>query len=382
MRTMWNSDPRGWRLSRRGFMKGATALAGTAALSSTFAGRNAGAQEQTLTYLSWPGHADPFVVEPFEKEHGVKIESKEYIGGEQMLALVNQSPPGTYDVILSDREYIVQLRDAGFIDKMDPADYPFDDFWPEFQNLDGHWLDGDLYSVMLDFGYLGLVHNTDHLSEADCSSYGVMWEERVTGKVGHFDWYLPTMGCLSLYNGNKDPFNIDEAAFGKLRETTFSLKPQLAGFYSMADVFSSMTNGQAWVMPGIGEWISILLQKGGLPVTTTIPDEGGIQWTESVSIGTGSEKQDLAKKFIQYLTGPEGQWRVATKPSYNGSIPNKKGWDALNANDPESAELMRHRFDKRNVMDEYKDGKIQLRQTPIQQSIDDWTEVWNEYKNI
>ena len=117
-------------------------------------------------------------------------------------------------------------------------------------------------------------------------------------------------------------------------------------------------------------------------MTTTIPDEGGIQWTESVSIGTGSERQDLAKKFIQYLTGPEGQWRVATKPSYNGSIPNKKGWDALNANDPESAELMRHRFDKRNVMDEYKDGKIQLRQTPIQQSIDDWTEVWNEYKNI
>ena len=382
MGNMWNSDPRGWRLSRRGFMKGATALAGTAAVSSTLAGRKAGAQEQTLTYLSWPGHADPFVVEPFEQEHGVKVVSKEYIGGEQMLALVNQSPPGTYDVILSDREYIVQLRDAGFIEKMDPAEYHFDDFWSEFQNLEGHWLDGDLYSVMLDFGYLGLVHNTDHLSEADCSSYGVMWEERVAGKVGHFDWYLPTMGCLSLYNGNTDPFNIDDAAFGTLRETTFSLKPQLAGFYAMADVFSSLTNGQAWIMPGIGEWISILLSKGGLPVTTTIPDEGGIQWTESVSIGTGSEKQDLAKKFIQYLTGPEGQWRVATKPSYNGSIPNKKGWDALNQNDPESAELMRHRFDKRNVMDEYKDGKIQLRKTPVQQSIDDWTEVWNEYKNI
>jgi len=382
MGNMWNSDPRGWRLSRRGFMKGATALAGTAALSSTFAGRKAKAQEKTLTYLSWPGHADPYIVEPFEQEHGVKVVGKEYVGGENMLALVNQSPPGTYDVILSDREYIVQLRDAGFIDKMDPADYPFDDFWPEFQNLEGHWLDGDLYSVMQSFGYLGLVHNTDHLSEADCSSYAVMWEERVAGKVGHFDWYLPTMGCLSLYNGNKDPFNIDDAAFEALRETTFSLKPQLAGFYAMADVFSSMTNGQAWVMPGIGEWISILLHKDGLPVTTTIPDEGGIQWTESCSIGTGSENQELAKKFIQYLVSPEGQWRVATKPSYNASIPNKKGWDALNQNDPESAKLMRHTFDARNVMDEYADGKIQLRQTPVQQSIDDWTEVWNEYKNI
>ena len=252
----------------------------------------------------------------------------------------------------------------------------------EFQNLEGHWLDGDLYSVMQSFGYLGLVHNTDHLSEADCSSYAVMWEERVAGKVGHFDWYLPTMGCLSLYNGNKDPFNIDDAAFDALRETTFSLKPQLAGFYAMADVFSSMTNGQAWVMPGIGEWISILLHKDGLPVTTTIPDEGGIQWTESCSIGKGSEKQDLAAKFIQYLASPEGQWRIAAKPSYNASIPNKKGWEALNENDPELSELLRHRFDKRNVMDEYKDGKIQLRKTPVQQSIDDWTEVWTEYKNI
>ena len=382
MGNMWNTDPRGWRLSRRGFMKGATALAGTAAVSSTLVGRNAGAQEKTLTYLSWPGHADPYIVEPFEREHGVKVVGKEYVGGENMLALVNQSPPGTYDVILSDREYIVQLRDAGFIDKMDPADYPFEDFWPEFQNLEGHWLDGDLYSVMQSFGYLGLVHNTDHLSAEDCSSYGVMWDERVKGKVGHFDWYLPTMGCLSLYNGNKDPFNIDDAAFGALRDTTFSLKPQLAGFYAMADVFSSMTNGQAWVMPGIGDWISILLHKDGLPMTTTIPDEGGIQWTESVSIGTGSENQELAKKFIQYLVSPEGQWRVATKPSYNASIPNKKGWDALNQNDPESAVLLRHTFDARNVMDEYADGKIQLRQTPEQQSIDDWTEVWNEYKNI
>ena len=382
MGNMWNSDPRGGRLSRRGFMKGATALAGTAAVSSTFAGRKAGAQENTLTYLSWPGHADPFIVEPFEQEHGVKIVGKEYVGGEQMLALVNQSPPGTYDVILSDREYIVQLRDAGFIDKMDPADYPFDDFWPEFQQLEGHWLDGDLYSVMQSFGYLGLVHNTDHLSEADCSSYGIMWDDRVTGKVGHFDWYLPTMGCLSLYNGNRDPFNIDDAAFDKLRDTTFSLAPQLAGFYGMADVFTSMTNQDAWVMPGIGEWISILLHKDGLPMTTTIPDEGGIQWTESVSIGAGSENQELAKKFIQYLVSPEGQWRVATKPSYNASIPNKKGWDALNQNDPESAVLLRHTYDARNVMDEYADGKIQLRQTPVQQSIDDWSEVWNEYKNI
>ena len=43
----WDNDPRGWRLSRRGFMKGATALAGTAAAASVLpkAGQ---AQENTV----------------------------------------------------------------------------------------------------------------------------------------------------------------------------------------------------------------------------------------------------------------------------------------------------------------------------------------------
>lgn len=382
MTDQFGNDPRGWRLSRRGFLKGTAAAAGAAAASSVLPRLASAQDDNTLTYLSWPGHADPFIVGPFEEEHGVKVVGKEYVGGENMLALVNQSPAGTYDVILSDREYITMLREQGYIEKMDPADYPFDDFWPEFQQLKGHWLDGDLYSVMVDFGYLGIVYNTEQLSEKECSSYSVMWEEKVTGKLGHFDWYLPTMGCLSLYNGNKEPFNIEAAAFDKLRETTFSLKPQLSGFYPMAEVFSSLTNGEAWLMPGIGEWISILLHKDGVPATTIIPDEGGIQWTESVSVGKGSKKQELAKKFIQYLASPEGQWRIATKSSYNASIPNKKGWELLNENDPESADLLRHRFDQRNVMDEYKDGKISLRQLPEQQSIDDWTEVWNEYKNI
>lgn len=381
MGNQWSNDPRGWRLSRRGFLKGASALAGAAAVSQSWP-RTGRAADNTLNYLSWPGHADPYIVEPFEKEHGVKIVGKEYVGGENMLALVNQSPPGTYDVILSDREYIQMLRDGGFIEKLDASAYPFGDFWPEFQKLDGHWLGGDLYSVMVDFGYLGLVYRTDQMTAKECESYKVLWSDKNKGKVGNFDWYLPPMGCLSLYNGNKDPYNIDAAAFAKLRETTLSLKPQVSGFYAMADVFSSLTNGQAWIMPGIGEWISALLSKGGVPCATIIPGEGGIQWTESVSIGKGSTKPELAQKFIQYLASPEGQWRLASKPAYNTAIPNKKGWELLAEKDPKTADMLALRLDRRNVMDEYKEGKIRLRQIPVQQSIDDWTEVWNEFKNV
>lgn len=370
-----------WRLTRRRFLKGSAASAAAIAATSVTK-RVAWSEDNTLSYLCWPGHAAEEVVGLFEETHGVKILAKEYVGGEAMMALINQSSADTYDVVLSDREYVTMLNAGGFINEMDPNDYPFDDFWPQFQKLPGHWLDGKLYSVMIDFGYLGIVHNTDHISEKEASSYKILWDPKLTGKVGNFDWYLPTMGNLSQYNGNKTPFTIDDAAFDALRDTVLSLKPQVSAFYGMGEVFTSLTNGDAWAMPGIGDWITILLAADGVPVTTTIPDEGGLQWTESVSITKGSKKQALAKKFIQYLASPEGQIRVALKSSYMGSIPNKKGWELMNEERPEGANILRHRFDQRNVMDEYADGKIALRQLPELQSIDDWSEVWNEFKNI
>lgn len=365
-------------MNRRQVLQGTAAVAGAAALGG-FAGE-AQAQEKTLNVLTWPGHGDPEFVKPFEDKYGVKVVVKEYVGGEPMLALMNQSPPGTFDVVLADAEYIGMLREGGFIDELNPADYPLADYWPEFQKFPLHWHDDKLYSMMIRFGYLGLAYRTDVFSEDDVKSYKAMWSDKAKGKLGFFDWYLPTMGCLSLYNGNKPPFDISDAAFGKLKDTLFSLRPQASGFYSMADQFAMLTNGTAAVIPGVGDWVVLLLQKQGVPVSAIVPDEGGLQWTESMSIVSTSPKKDLAKAYIQYATSPEGQFRTARLPAYWASIPNKKGWEKLIADAPDDAKKLRHTFDARNVMDEYKDGKIFIRQTPVKQDIEAWNDVWSEFK--
>ncbi len=368
-------------IGRRQFMKGAGALGAAAATSSLILPNGARAQD-TLNLLTWPGHADPAVVGPFEEEYGVKVVAKEYVGGENMLALVNQSPPGTFDVVLSDAEYVVMLRDGGFIEAMNPDDYPFDDLFPEFREFPGHWLDGELYSMIIRFGYLGMSYRTDVLTPEEMRSYAVMWEPKLEGGVGFFDWYLPTMGCLSLYNGNPKPFDIDDAAFDKLKETLFSLEPQATGFYSMADTFSSLTSGAAKVIPGVGDWITLLLAADGVPVDSVVPEEGGLQWTESMSIMADSGKKDLARAFIQYMTSPEGQKRSAMMPAYNASVPSRAGWEKLNADEPEAAVRLKMTFDNRNVMDEYAEGKIHIRRTPVQQDIETWNDAWTEFKSL
>jgi spermidine/putrescine transport system substrate-binding protein len=371
--------------TRRRFLKQAAAGAGVAALGASVpAVRRARAQSYEgveLNILSWPGWGDPHITTNFEEQTGAKVIVKEYIGGEAMMAVLSQTPPGSFDLVLSDHEYLTQLRAADQIVALDPDDYHFDQYWPEFQRFEPHWSDGEMYAVLTSFGYIGIAYNSTKLSAADVASYDILWDAKVKGKLGWFDWYLPNMGCLSLYDGNRPPYDIDDAAFAKLKDTLFSLRAQEGAFLSMADVFSSLSNEQMWISPGIGDWVAQILQDGGLPIAATVPKEGGVMWSDSWAVAKTAKTPELAKDWIQFVASPEGQIRAATLPAFARNIPNIEGWKLLNAEKPEWATRLRHHFDERNVVDEYREGNIFARGLPIQQSSEEWGEVWTEFKS-
>jgi spermidine/putrescine transport system substrate-binding protein len=366
-------------VSRRTFLT--TSASATVLATSPWSPAEA-QDSNVLNYLSWPGNADPYLVGEFEKANNCKIRIKEYVGGDQMLAVLNQSPPGSFDVILADAEYMHLLKAMDALEVLDPADYPLKDFWPEFQKFPLHWFDDKLYGVMTDFGYLGLSYNTKEFTPAEVKSYVALWTPKAKGKVGFFDWYLPGMGCVSLSDGNRPPFDIDNAKFANLKQKLFSLKPQASGFYTIADIFSSLKNGRAQLIPGIGEWITLGLRMDGVPVDTIIPEEGGLQWTESMSIAKGTKKRDLARKFIQYTVSPDGQVRQATKVDNKKSIPSMAGWKLLNETMPKEAEILRMTLTGPNVMDEYKAKRIEYRRLPLKQPIETWNETWSEFKSL
>jgi len=366
--------------TRRHFLKGATALAG-GLLATPFLNRRAFAQPVELTMLAWYGHAEPDVVAAFEAENNVKFKPKYYTGGDNMLGLIAQSPPGTFDVILSDAEYVQQLNAAGYIEELDPADYHFADYFPEFQQFPGHWQDGKLFSVLTRFGFLGVAYNTDAITEKEASTYNVYWSEKLTGKVGHFDWHLPNLGQISLLQGNASPYDIDEDAWEAVQEKMMTLRPQIGGFFDYGGTFSSLQSGQMLAMAGIGDWITGTLERNGAKVRSVIPEEGGLQWTESFSIGKGSAKADLAKKWIQYITSAQGQVKSATMAAYPALIPNKAGWELLSKEDPAEAKRQGMLLDDpSNAVEMIRQGRIKYRQLPVQQSLEDWNDFWSDYK--
>lgn len=358
-------------------------IGGATALTMPFVSR-AWAQTTEINMLAWYGHGEPDVVAEYEANNNVKFVPKYYAGGDNMLALIAQSPPGTYDIIVSDGEFVQQLNLAGYIEPLDAADYPLDDMLHEdFKNFPGHWADGELYSMMVRGGHLGVSYNKNSVTAEEAKSYSCFWNPELEGKVGHFDWHLPTLGMMSLYNGNDAAlWDLDDAQWAAVQETTLGLRSQVGGFFDYGGTFNGLKNGEMQAMVGIGDWITGVLEKDGAPVASVIPDEGGIQFTESYSIGKGSEKADQVKHFIQYMLSPEGQVKSAQMVAYPGFCVTKGGRAALiEADLAEATRSHQINGDAQDPITLINEGRIHYRDIPRQQSLEDWNDFWSEYKN-
>ncbi|MCX7568153.1 extracellular solute-binding protein [Sulfitobacter sp. F26169L] len=366
-------------LSRRQLLKSG----GAAVLTTPFVSR-AWAATTDINMLAWYGHGEPDMVAEYEAANNVKFVPKYYAGGDNMLALIAQSPPGTYDLILSDGEFVQQLNLAGYIEEMNPADYPLDDMLHEdFKQFPGHWADGKMYSMMLRGGHLGVSYNKNSVTAEEATSYECFWKPELEGKVGHFDWHLPTLGMMSLYNGNgAGLWDLDDAKWDAVQETTMGLRKQVGGFFDYGGTFNGLKNGDMQAMVGIGDWITGVLEKDGAPVASVIPKEGGIQFTESYSIGKGSEKASEVKKFIQYMMSPAGQVKSAQMAAYPGFCVTKAGRAALiEADLAEATRSHQIEGDAQDPITLINEGRIHYRDVPQQQGLEDWNDFWSEYKN-
>ena len=330
---------------------------------------------QTLNVLAWIGHDEEKIIKRFEEKYGVKVNVKTYIGGDQMFALFNQSQPGDYDVIDADPEFIEKLFATGRLSELNPSDYSFKDYLEPFQDFPIASIDGKLYAVIFRFGANALVYNTKYISDEEARSYDILWDPKVKGRVGIWDWYLPNMGLISRSLGNQNPYDLTEEEFGQLRERVLSLKPQVAAIHATpAEVVAALANEQTWIVPTWGESGVKTLREEGHPISWTVPDEGGIMWLEALTIPKGVKNPELAKLYIQYAMTAEVQAKFMWAEAYASAAPNKKAYNFLTA---EQRDILGFP-DIKTVLDIVR--KLSVRTLPVNQSEQDWQNVWQEFK--
>lgn len=379
---------RSTKSDRRTVLKGSAATLGLAAAGSVAPAVFVRGAETTLNWLTWAGHSDPYIIEPFEKATGIKIKAKEYATGDIGIVEMTQNP-GLYDLITTSMEFLPQFVAADTLEEMDPEEYSgWKEYLPEFRQDIGYNVGGKFHSIVYEFGFNALGYLTDRLSAEDVSTYEIIRDPRVKGKVATQDWWGNAMGCLSAMagfgpNNGRNPYVITNEEFEHLRQTMFEVRPQFGGFFEYAGLFSGFANGSIWLQPGGGDWAAQLLADQGVPAGASIPKEGGYLWGEAISIVNGTTRREAAKKFVDYCLSAEAQARFATKASYTAIVPNGKAWEIVRKDMPDWAKRLQFEsFDDPNAITPWRDGRIAIRVLPEDQTVEEWADLWQEFKNL
>jgi spermidine/putrescine transport system substrate-binding protein len=300
---------------------------GLLATTALVAAAPAFAQDE-LNALVWCDHTDPALIEPFEEEHNVRVNLREYEGTGAALALLEQSRPGDWDVLVIDAIDVFRAIDAGLLAPLPADELPTDQFFEQVVLAENNSRDGETYAVTEKFGYNTISFNSDAVDPEAMQSLANAWGEEYAGRISIYDYYLPVMGLAAIANDIPTDA-IDAESLAPIGETLSTMRERAASVAGVVAAQTALATGEVDIVIGGGEWLTAVLAEERPELTWTIPDEGAVLWAQSIGVLAGSERKDLATEFVKYIVSAEGQARLATSSCFWGMPANMAAGEVL-----------------------------------------------------
>jgi spermidine/putrescine transport system substrate-binding protein len=281
------------------------------------------AEAQELNALVWCDHADTALLEPFETEHGVKVNIKEFEGTGAGLAIIEQSQPGDWDVMVIDSIDIRRGVERNLFAPLPEDQLPVADLYPEVRLDQFTTFEGQRYGITEKFGYNAVSFSSDKVEAADMQSLAALSDPKYKGRLAIYDYYLPVMG-LAAQAAGKRTAELTAEDLPAIRQILLDWKANARLVGEVVASQTALATGEVDILVGGGEWVTAVLAKENPALDFAIPEEGGILWSQSLAMFADSNRKDLALKFIQYVMSPEGQARLATSSCYWGMPANRQ----------------------------------------------------------
>lgn len=295
------------------------ALAALALAAAACGGGNGGdgqaASGGELNALVWCDHTDPELLRPFEEEHGVTVNVRDYEGTGVALGLLEQSQPGDWDVFVVDSVDVPRVAEAGWLAPLDPDDFPWDDFFEQVRMPEVHEVDGTLYAVPEKFGYNTIAFDSDAVGTEAMRDLGSLWDPDYAGRIAIYDYYIPVMELVAIDLGLR-PDQITQDDLPAIEERLLELKALSALTGDVVSVQTALATGEVDIIVGGGEYVTGVLNAEDPSLDWILPDQGGIRWQQAIGVVADSEQQELATEFVKYIVSPDGQARLATSSCY------------------------------------------------------------------
>jgi len=292
----------------------ATGAAATGGLAQVAA---LGEPEGALNIVAWPGYIERGETDPkfdwvseFEDATGCTVSVKTANTSDEMVALMNE---GGFDLVTASGDASLRLV-AG--ERVQPINIDLIPSWSRIDDRlkDAPWftVDGQHYGTPYQWGPNVLMYNTEVFPEAP-KSWSVVFEEQTlpdgkpnTGRVQAYDGpihvadaaqYLmahkPDLGITSPYELNEDQY---KAALDLLRQ-----QRKLVGRY-WHDAFIQIDDFKNEGVVASGSWpFQVnLLKSEGMPIASTIPEEGATGWADTTMMHVDAENPSCAYLWMEH----------------------------------------------------------------------------------
>jgi len=282
----------------------------------------------SINALVWCDHTDPEFIQPFEEANDVKVNLKEFEGTGAALSILEQSQPGDWDVLIIDGVDVPNLANKGLLASIPENELPLDDIWPEVLLEQNHKIDGKWYGATELFGYNTIAYNKDKVDPNDMLDMTTLWGDKYKDRIAVYDWHTPMIGLVAMGLGKKTA-ELSETDLPEIKETLFKLKDNTAQFTDVVASQTALATGEVDILFGGGEWLTGVLSQEMPNLDWVLPEQGGLMWSQSVTMLADASNPDMALKFVQYILSPEGQAKLATSSCYWAMPANRKTGDVL-----------------------------------------------------
>ncbi len=329
-------------LTRRALLGRMSALAGAGLVGPTLlaacgddddgggGGGGGGDASKALWFDNWPGYMDEETVVPgsdgaeglFVDESGLDFRYTENINdngtwfaeNQQQLADGDSIGP---DIVAPTSWLAGRLIGLGWVQEL-----PLDDI-PNASNLvpglqKPAWDPTGAFSLPWQSGMTGIAYNAS-VTGRDLNSVADLFDPAFKGKIGMLSEMRDTLALVMLLEG-EDPGNptLDaaESSFARLQQAVDD--GQIRQFTGN-DYMDDLTTGNFAACIGwSGDISQLALDNPDLKFV--IPEEGGMQWSDTMVIPNGAQHVANAAVWMDYVYDPENAARITAYVGYNSPV--------------------------------------------------------------
>jgi spermidine/putrescine-binding protein len=287
-------------------------------------GRSALAAAPSLQVFTWAGYDKPELHKGFIDKYGKSPDISLLSSNSKARAKVRSGFQP--DLAVPSWSHAPFWMDDGLVEKIDVS--RLSNWHMLFDRLKALETDGNRHFVPWAWGQTAVVYRTDLVPAeyAENATWGILWDERLKGKIAIRDAFMGAMLPAALYGGVKDAYDMTDDEI-KMTGDMLRKQRELVRFYwtAAADAQQALASGEIAVMSG---WNSTYatLKKQGVPVGFMMPKEGAPTWVDGyMMIKGGSAPEQEKYDFLDAILTAESGAGIIEELGYGAA--NRKSFD-------------------------------------------------------